>query len=76
MQQQQQQQSPRERAPDVPVARADLHDIEGATITSWDYIVGSSVLLQGAEARAALEGWLGLLAQAHPVPRWGWAEGL
>ena len=49
-------------------ARADLNDIEGATITSWQYM-GASMLLRGAEARQALKDWVELLGDAHPVER-------
>ncbi|PRW57447.1 Sulfhydryl oxidase 1 [Chlorella sorokiniana] len=50
-------------------ARADLNDIEGATITSWQYLGASPLLLRGPEARQALKDWVELLADAHPVER-------
>lgn len=55
----------------VPLAqaRADLNDVEGATITSWQYLAASPQLLKGPEARQALKDWVDLLADAHPVDR-------
>lgn len=50
-------------------ARADLNDIEGATVTSWQYLGASPLLLRGAEARQALKDWVELLADTHPVER-------
>ncbi|GAB4818980.1 hypothetical protein N2152v2_006026 [Parachlorella kessleri] len=48
---------------------ADLKDIEGATVKSWQYILGTPSLLEGLESRQALLDWLELLAAYHPVPR-------
>lgn len=52
-------------------ARVDLNDVEGATITSWQYLAASPQLLKGPEARQALKDWVDLLADGHPVERWG-----
>ena len=63
---------PHEHVPEagaVGGARADLNDVEGATITSWQYLGASPLLLKGAEARQALKDWAELLADAHPVER-------
>ena len=49
--------------------RVDLHDVEGATITSWRFLASSPLLLKGAEARQALKDWVELLADNHPVER-------
>lgn len=67
-------------------ARADLNDIEGATVTSWQYLGASPLLLRGAEARQALKDWVELLADTHPVERCvglggvrergGWGQGV
>lgn len=51
------------------VQQVDLVDVEGATITSWQYLAASPVLLKGPEARQALKDWVDLLAETHPVER-------
>lgn len=48
----------------------DLVDVEGATVTSWQYITASPQLLKGPDARQGLKDWVELLAAAHPVERW------
>ena len=48
------------------IAFADVNDLEGATIKAWEYATLPS-LLKGADARAALDKWIALLAHAHPV---------
>lgn len=54
--------------------QVDLNDVEGATTEMWRYIVTGAGLMEGLEARQALQDWLDLLAAHHPVPRWapGW----
>lgn len=47
---------------------ADLVDIEGATVESWRYAI-SPTLLKTKSARTALNAWLELLADAHPIER-------
>lgn len=50
-------------------ARADLGDVEGATLMSWQFLATQPLLLKGAEARQALKDWVELLGDAHPVER-------
>ena len=52
-----------------PPPQADLVDIEGATLKSWEYAVAASALMRGPEARAALHAWLTGLARGHPLAR-------
>ncbi|KAL4452309.1 hypothetical protein ABPG75_007971 [Micractinium tetrahymenae] len=53
----------------LAAARVDLNDVEGATVTSWQYLAASPQLLKGPEARQALKDWVDLLADGHPVER-------
>jgi thiol oxidase len=46
----------------------DLNDIEGAVVKSWEYLTAPS-LLRGEDTREALEDWIDLLADSHPVER-------
>ncbi|KAL4553161.1 hypothetical protein Ndes2526B_g03039 [Nannochloris sp. 'desiccata'] len=46
----------------------DLNDIEGAVVKSWEYLTAPS-LLRGMDTRKALEDWIDLLADSHPVER-------
>lgn len=48
--------------------RADLNDIEGAMLKSWEYLTAPA-MLKGSETRQALEIWLNLLMEAHPMER-------
>lgn len=46
----------------------DLNDIEGAVVKSWEYLTAPSSL-RGIDTRKALEDWIDLLADSHPVKR-------
>jgi thiol oxidase len=46
----------------------DLVDVEAATLQSWSAMT-SPVLLKGEDARQAVEAWLDLLVESHPVDR-------
>jgi thiol oxidase len=46
----------------------DLNDVEGAVVKSWEYLTAPSSL-RGIDTREALEDWIDLLADSHPVER-------
>ena len=45
---------------------ADLNDLQGAVIQSWQYLTVPA-MLRGSKTRQALQDWLDLLIEAHPV---------
>ena len=51
-----------------PSPGADLNDIEGAMLKSWEYLTAPA-MLKGLETREALDNWLNLLIEAHPIER-------
>mmetsp|Transcript_25568 Transcript_25568/g.65847 ORF Transcript_25568/g.65847 Transcript_25568/m.65847 type:complete len:559 (-) Transcript_25568:302-1978(-) len=60
--------TPRRRGPPGRLQKVvDEQDVQSATLLGFSYIIGSPQLLGLPGARAALQGWVHLLAAAHPV---------